>query len=120
MMNLNDVLRKEVLRKYKSNKSDTMKKKKEDRNEDTFENAALKSENVKLTFVKKMLSESKKRKKNDEMLIMSKTFCSIDYNNLLMNIEVFKFQKIRNDLRRLVQNYLHVELNLLKMNYQSN
>jgi len=53
-------------------------------------NEVFKSNETKLTFVKKMLSELKKRKKNDEILIMSKTSCLNDYDNLLMNIEVFK------------------------------
>ena len=122
-MNLNDVLRDKVLREHKSNKLNailtTMKKKREDRDENTLVNEVSKSEDAKLTFVKKTLSESKKRKKSDKMLIMSKTSCSIDHDDLLTNIKVFESQKIRDDLRRLVRDYLNDELSLLKMNYQS-
>jgi len=53
-------------------------------------NEVFKSSEAKLAFMKKMLSELKKRKKNDEMLIMNKTFCSINHDDLLMNIKVFK------------------------------
>ena len=123
-MNLNDVLRAKIFREYKSNKSDamltTMKKKEKDRDENTLVNRVLELENAKLTFVKKLLCESKKRKKDDELLIINKISCSIDDDDLLMNIEVSKSQKIRDDLRRLVRGYLDDELSLLKMNYQSN
>ena len=123
-MNLNNVLRENVLKEYKSNKSDamstTMEKKREDEDEDRLVNAFLESEDEKLTFVKRMLNGSKKRKKSNEIFVTSKAFYSIDHNNLLMNIEMFEFQKVRDNLRRLVRGYLHVELNLLKMNYQSN
>ncbi len=43
---------------------------------------------VKLTFMKRMLSELKKRKKSDKMLIMNKTSYLINYNNLLINRSV--------------------------------
>ncbi|KAL8832494.1 MAG: hypothetical protein Q9191_000221 [Dirinaria sp. TL-2023a] len=119
-MNLDDVLRGEVLREYKSNKSDAMKKGKEDRDEDTLVDAAPGPRDVKLTSVKKMLSGPKERKKGGEMLVMSKAPCSIDHDNLLMDTEVSESQKIRDDLRRLVRGYLHVGLSLLEMNYQSN
>ena len=98
----------------------TMKKKRKDENEDRLVNAVLEFENVKLTFVKRMLNESKKRKKSDEMFIMSKASCPIDHDNLLMNTEVSEFQKVRDNLRRLVRGYWHVGLSLLEMNYQSN
>ena len=51
------------------------------------------------------------------MLVMNETFNSINRHDLLTDIEVFKFQKIRDDLRRLVRGYLNDELSLLKMNY---
>ena len=99
MMNLNDVLRKKVLKEYKSSKSNAiltiMKKEKEDENEDRLVNAISESENIKLTFVKKILNESKERKKGDEILVISKTSCWINHNNLLINIEMFKFQKFQ-------------------------
>lgn len=68
----------------------TMKKREEDWDENTFVNEVLEFDEAKLTFVKKMLSESKKRKKSDEMLVMGKTSYSIDYDDLLMHIEVSK------------------------------
>ena len=111
------MLQKKVLREYKSNKSNAIKKKRKDWNENTFVNAVAESENVKLTFLKKMLNESKKRKKSDKIFVINNVSYSIDYNNLLINIEVFKVQKIQDNLRRLVQAYSHVELSLLKMNY---
>ena len=102
MMNLNDVLWAKVLRDYKSKKSDamltTMKKKEEDWDEDTLMNRVSEPDEAKLTFMKKMLSRSKKRKKNSEMLVMSKASCSINHDNLLMNIKVSESQKIQDDL----------------------
>ena len=92
-MNLNDVLREKILKEYKSNKSNTMfitmKKRNENENENKLVNAICELKNIKLTFVKKILSESKK-KKNNEILVMSKTSCSIDHDDLLMNIEIFE------------------------------
>ena len=61
-------------------------KKKE--NEDKLVNAIPRPKDVKLTFVKKMLNKLKK--KNNEIFIMNKTFCLINYDNLLINIEMFK------------------------------
>jgi len=120
-MNLDDVLREKVLREYKSNKSNamltTIKKKRENRDEDTLVDGVSGPKDAKLAFVKKMLSESKKRKKGDEMLVMSKASCPIDHDNLLMDIEVSRSQEIRDDLRRLVRDYLHDELSLMKINY---
>lgn len=43
---------------------------------------------AKLTFVKRMLSESKERKNGDEILVISKASCPVNYNNLLMNRSV--------------------------------
>ncbi len=83
-------------------------------------NEVPESDEAKLTFVKKMLSELKERKKGGEMLVMSKTSCSIDHDDLLTNIEVSEFQEIRDDLRRLVRDHLDDGLSLLKMNYQPN
>lgn len=68
----------------------TIRKREENWNANAFVNEILKSSEAKLAFVKKNLSLSKKRKKNDEMLIISKASCSIDHNNLLMNIVVFE------------------------------
>ncbi len=75
---------------------------------------------AKLASMKKRLSESKGRKKGDKMLVMSKTPCPIDRDDLLMDIEVSRSQEIRDDLRKLVRDYLDDELSLLKMDYQSN
>ncbi len=54
------------------------------------------------------------------MLVMSESSNSINRHDLLTNIEVSESQEIRDDLRRLVRDYLNDELSLLKMNYQSN
>jgi hypothetical protein len=70
--------------------------------------------------VKKTLSESKKRKKSDKMLVMSKTSCPVDYNNLLTDNEVSGSQEIRDNLRRLVRGYLDDGLSLLEIDYQPN
>lgn len=72
---------------------------------------------IKLAFVKKMLSGLKERKKGGEILIISKIFCPVDYNNLLINTEVSGFQEIRNNLRKLVRGYLNNGLSLLKIKY---
>jgi hypothetical protein len=80
-------------------------------------NEVLGPDEAKLAFVKKMLSEPKKRKKGDEMLVMSKAFCPIDHDDLLTNTKVSKFQEIRDDLRRLVRDHLDNGLSLLEMNY---
>ena len=121
-MNLNDVLRGEVLREYKSNKSDAMltamEKRRKDRDEDTLVDGVPEPRYVKLAFVKNMLSVLKERKKGGEMLFMSKASCPIDYDDFLMNTEVSGSQEIRDDLRRLMRGYLHAGLSLLKMDYQ--
>jgi len=92
-MNLDDVLRAKVLRDYKSNQSDamltTMEKGGENWDGDTLVNG-VPGPGAKLAFVKKRLSGPKGRKKGDEMLVMSKAPCSIDHDDLLMNIEVFR------------------------------
>lgn len=98
----------------------TIENEEEDWDEDTLVNEVPESDEAKLTFVKKMLSELKERKKGGEMLVMSKTSCSIDHDDLLTNIEVSEFQEIRDDLRRLVRDHLDDGLSLLKMNYQPN
>lgn len=67
-----------------------MKKKEEDWDKDTLINRVSESDEVKLTSVKEMLSESKKRKKSSEMLIMNKTSCLINHDDLLMNIKVLE------------------------------
>jgi len=54
------------------------------------------------------------------MLVMSKTSCPVDYNNLLMDIEVSGSQEIRDNLRRLVRGYLDDGLSLLEIDYQPN
>ncbi len=64
-----------------------------------------------------MLSKLKKKKKSNAILVIDKTFCSIDYNNLLIYIEVSEFQKIRDNLERLVRDYLDNRLSLLKIEY---
>ena len=123
-MNLDDVLRVEVLREYKPNKSDamltTMEKGREDRDGDTLVEGVLGRGDAKLASVKKMLSGSKERKKGGEMLVMGKAPCPVDHDDLLMDTEVSGFQEIRDDLRRLVRGYLHNGLSLLEMDYQPN
>ncbi len=121
-MNLDDVLRGEVLREYKSNKSDamltTMEKGREDRDGDTLVDGVPGPRDVKLASVKNMLSVPKERKKGGEMLVMGKPPCPVDYDDLLMDTEVSGSQEIRDDLRRLVRGYLHAGLSLLEMDYQ--
>ena len=121
-MNLDDVLRGEVLREYKSNKSDamliTMEKGREDRDGDTLVDGVPGSRDVKLASVKNMLSVPKERKKGGEMLVMGKAPCPVDHDDLLMDTEVSGSQEIRDDLRRLVRGYLHAGLSLLEMDYQ--
>ncbi len=120
-MNLDYVLRAKVLREYKSKKSDmmltTMEKREEDWDADALVNEVSEPDEAKLAFVEKNLSLSEERKKSDEMLVMSKTSCSIDHDDLLINIVVSESQRIRDDLRRLVRSYLDDELSLLEMNY---
>ena len=98
----------------------TIEKEEEDWDEDTLVNEVPESGEAKLTSVKEMLSEPKERKKSGEMLVMGKTPCSVDHDDLLTDIEVSGFQEIRDDLRRLVQDHLDDGLSLLKMNYQPN
>lgn len=54
------------------------------------------------------------------MLVMSKTSCPVDYNNLLTDNEVSGSQEIRDNLRRLVRGYLDDGLSLLEIDYQPN
>ena len=111
-MNLDDVLRAEVLREYKSNKSDAMLTTMEEGGEDWHGDT--------LVDGKKMLSGPKERKKGGEMLIMGKAPCPVDHDNLLMDTEVSGSQEIRDDLPRLVRGYLDDGLSLLEMDYQLN
>lgn len=121
-MNLDDVFRGEVLREYKSNKSDamltTMEKGREDRDGDTLVDGVPGPRDVKLASVKNMLSVPKERKKGGEMLVMGKAPCPVDHDDLLMDTEVSGSQEIRDDLQRLVRGYLHAGLSLLEMDYQ--
>ncbi len=55
---------------------------------------------VKLASVKRMLSGPKK---GGKMLVMGKTPCPVDHDDLLMDTEVSGSQEIRDDLRRLVR-----------------
>ena len=123
-MKLDDVLRGEVLREYKSNKSDamlaTIEKGREDRDGDTLVDGVPGPGDAKLASVKKMLSGPKERKKGGEMLVMGKAPCPVDDDNLLMDTEVSGTQEIRDDLRRLVRGYLDDGLSLLEMDYQPN
>jgi len=115
-------LRAKVSRDYKSNESiaiTTLEKGEENWDEGTLVGEIPGPNEAKLTSMK-MLSVPKERKKGGEMLVMGKAPCPIDHNDSLMEIEVFGSQKIRDDLRRLVRDYLNDELSLLKMNYQSN
>jgi len=123
-MNLDDVLRAEVLRDYKSNKSDamltTMEKGGEDWDGDTLVDGVPGPGEAKLASVKKMLSGPKERKEGGEMLVMGKAPCPVDYDDLLMHTEVSGSQEIRDDLRRLVRGYLGDGLSLLEIDYQPN
>jgi hypothetical protein len=122
-MNLDDVLRAEVLRDYKSNKSDAMlttMEKGEDWDGDTLVDGVHGPGKAKLASVKKMLSVPKERKKGGEMLVMGKAPCPVDHDYLLMDTEVSGSQEIRDDLRRLVRGYLDDGLNLLEVDYQPN
>lgn len=95
------MLRERVLREYKSNKLDamltTMEKRREDQNEDTLVDEVPESKDANLAFVKKKLSESKKRKKSDEMLVMNKTTCSI-LDELSKCLNLREFEIIREGL----------------------
>ena len=108
-MNL-DVLRGEVLREYKSNKSDamltTMEKGREDRDGDTLVDGVAGPGDAKLASVKKTLSGPKERKKGGKMLITGKAPCPVDHDDLLTGTKVSGSQEIRDDLRRLVRGYL--------------
>ena len=113
-------MRGEVLREYKSNKSDAIERGREDRDGDTLVDAAPGPRDIKLASVKKMMSGPKERKKGGEILILGKAPCPVDYNNLLIDTEVSGSQEIRDNLRRLVRGYLHAGLSLLAMDYQPN
>ena len=123
-MNLDDLLRGEVLREYKSNKSDamltTMEKGREDWDGETLVDGVAGPSEAKLASVKKMLSGPKERKKGGEMLVMGKAPSPVDDDDLLMDTEVSGSQEIRDDLRRLVRGYLDDGLSLLEMDYQPN
>lgn len=125
-VNLNDVLKAEVLKEYKSDKSNEMpsstimKKREENWDTETLVDEEPEPGKSKLASESKILSLPKNRKKSDEMLVMSESSNSINRHDLLTNIEVSESQEIRDDLRRLVRDYLNDELSLLKMNYQSN
>jgi len=94
-VNLDNILRAEVLREYKSNKSDamliTIKKGGEDWDRDTLINEVPRPGEAKLASVKKMLSGPKERKKGGEILVINKAPCPVDYNDLLINTEVSGF-----------------------------
>lgn len=51
------------------------------------------------------------------MLIINKTLSIINYNNLLIDIEVSRSQIIRDNLRRFIRDYLNKKLSLLKIDY---
>ncbi len=123
-MNLVDVLRAEVLREYKSNKSDmmltTMGKRGEDWDADALVDGVPGPGEAKLASVEKNLSLPEERKKGGEMLVMGKAPCPVDHDDLLMDTVVSGSQGIRDDLRRLVRGYLDDGLSLLEMDYQPN
>ncbi len=122
-MNLDDVLRAEVSRDYKSNKSAamliTLEKGGENWDRGTLVGGVSGPGEAKLTSVK-MLSGPKERKKGGAMLVMGKAPCPVDHDDLLMYTEVSGSQGIRDDLRRLVRGYLDDGLSLLEMDYQPN
>ena len=97
-----------------------MKKREENWDTETFVDKEPESNKSKLTSELKTLNLLKNKNKNDEMFIMNKTSNSINEHDLLTNIEVFEAQEIRDNLRRLVRDYLNDEVSLLKINYQSN
>ncbi len=121
-MNLDDVLRAEVSRDYKSNESaaiTTLEKGGENWDGGTLVGGVPGPGEAKLTSVK-MLSVPKERKKGGEMLVMGKAPCPVDHDDSLMETEVSGSQEIRDDLRRLVRGYLDDGLSLLEMDYQPN
>ena len=120
-MNLDDVLRAEVLREYKWNKSDAMlttMEKGGDWDGDTLVDGVPGPGEAKLTS--EIVSGPKERKKGGEMLVMGKAHCSVEDDGLLMDTEVSGSQEIRDGLRRLVRGYLDDGLSLLEMDYQPN
>ena len=92
-MNLDDVLRAEVLRDYKSNKSATMLTTMEKGGEEWDGNMLVDGVpgpgEAKLASMKRMLSRPKERKKGGEMLVMGKAPCPVDHDDLLMDRSVW-------------------------------
>ena len=92
MINLDNILRGEVLREYKSNKLDTIlitiEKGREDRDRDTLVDGVPRPRDIKLVSVKNILSVLKERKKGSKILIIGKPPYPVDYNNLLIDTEV--------------------------------
>lgn len=123
-MNLDNILRAEVLREYRSNKLNTIlitiEKRGEDWDTDAFVVGVRGPGEAKLVSVEKNLSLPEERKKGSEMLVMGKAPCPVHHDDLLMDTVVSGSQKIRDDLRRLVRGYLDDGLSLLEMDYQPN
>ena len=123
-MNLDNVLRAEVLREYKSNKLDTMlvtmEKGGEDWDRDLLVDGVPGPGEAKLVSVKKILSGLKERKKGGEMLVIGKAPYLVDHDDLLMGTKVSASQEIRDSLRRLMRGYLDNGLSLLEMDFQPN
>ena len=92
MINLDNILRGEVLREYKLNKLDTIfiiiEKGREDRDRDILIDGVSGPRDIKLVFIKNILSVLKKRKKGSKILIIGKAPCPVNYNNLLIDTEV--------------------------------
>lgn len=97
----------------------TLGKKRKNQNKDTLVGRVLGPGKTKLTFIK-MLSGPKKRKKGGAMLVIDKTSCPVDYNNLLIDTEVSRFQEIQDNLQRFMRDYLDNGLSLLEIDYQPN
>ena len=91
-MSLDNILRIEVLGEYRSDKSEEIsyttiiEEREENRDSETLVEGEPKSSKSKLEG--KILNLPKERKKGGKILVIGKTLSAVDYNNLLINIEV--------------------------------
>ena len=76
-MNLDDILRAEILKEYKSNKLDAILTTMEEGGEDWYRDT--------LVDEKKILSGPKERKKGGEIPVIGKAPCPVDHDDLLMD-----------------------------------
>lgn len=123
-VNLDDVLRAEVLGEYESDKSDEMppptimEKREENWDTETLVDGEPEPGKPKLASESKTLGLPKNRKKGGGMLVMGESPNPINRHDLLTDIEVSGSHEIRDDLRRLVRGYLDDGLSLLETDYQ--